>query len=120
MSAAADPYVDSSATTNPSGFPNVVSITRLRGTSHDITTPLGYGVAVTDPATADHFDVKIVLTERPAEFTVDHINVDNGTVVSVDAGLPFGRAAEGDVTTGQTPPTGTIPAVAKEGCHYRP
>ena len=107
----ADPYVASAAGVNPSGYPNVVSITRLRGTSDDITTPLGYGVTPTDPATADHFDVKIVLTERPAEFTVDHINVDNGTVISVDAGLPFGRAAEGDVTN--TPPAGTIAAVSK-------
>ena len=96
----ADPYPDTAIDVNPSGYPNVVSITRLRGTSDDITTPLGYGIPANSPSNADLFRVKVVLTEQPeASFLegngVNLIAVENGVVVGIDAGLPFGNAAEG-------------------------
>ena len=105
----AGPYIESNSnpgaqtSSNPSGFPNVVSITRLRGTSHDINLPIGYGLANTAAANADIFEVKVVLTEQPdASFLEGNgdalIDVENGAVVGIDTGLPFGNAAEGPTT----------------------
>ena len=84
----------------PHGSPNVVSITRLRGTSDDIDTPLGFNALPTSPSNADVFMAKVVLTEQPdASFLgnngADLISVENGVVIGIDAGLPFGNAAEG-------------------------
>ena len=95
-----DIYVESTDLVTPHGFPNVVSITRLRGTSEDIDTPLGFNVLPTSPSNADVFMVKVVLTEQPdASFLgnngADLISVENGVVIGIDAGLPFGNAAEG-------------------------
>ena len=115
-------------TTNPDGFPNVVSITRLRGISDDINLPVGYGLANTAAANADIFEVKVVLTEEPAASFLEGsgemlIDVENGVVVGIDQGLPFGNAAEGPTDArekdavmppysegGYAPPVGTDPS----------
>ena len=117
---ATDPYPEATEEI-PSGFPNVVSITRLRGTSDDIDTPLGYGLPANSPTNADLFRVKVVLTEQPdASFLenagVDLIAVENGTVVGIDAGLPFGRAAE---STGDNVKAAILPP-ASEGGYAEP
>ena len=111
----ADPYPDTAADDNPSGFPNVVSITRLRGTSDDIDVPLGFNVLPTSPSNADVFMVKVVLTEQPdASFLgnngADLISVENGVVIGIDAGLPFGNAAEG---TGDAVKDAVLPPISE-------
>ena len=75
--------------TNPGGYPNVVSITKLTGTSRDITIP------ETGP-----FDVKIVLTEEPhASYTGDNgtklVEVTGGRATGITKGLTFGSGGEG-------------------------
>ena len=55
----------------------MVSVTRALG-------PTGFASAVTGP-----FDVRIILTEEPAAFTVDHILVENGTAGAPVAGSPI-------------------------------
>ena len=96
----------------------MVSITRLRGTSDDIDTPLGFNVLPTSPTNADVFMVKVVLTEQPdASFLgnngADLISVENGVVIGIDAGLPFGNAAEGP--TGDREKDAVLPPVSEGG-----
>ena len=73
--------------------PRVVSIQRLRPGSQTVVA------AFQEAAVAGDFDVRIVLSELPAAFTLaDHINVTGGEAVvgSLVAGTPFLR--EGPVT----------------------
>ena len=73
------PYGDAAATPVAAGTPGVVSITRVLG---------GTGFA---SAATGAFDVRIILTEEPKEFTADHIIVqdENGTASAPVAGLPI-------------------------------
>ena len=75
--------------TNPGGYPNVVSITKLTGRSQDITI-----------RETGAFDVKIVLTEEPhADYLgnngADLVEVTNGRATAITAGLAFGSGGEG-------------------------
>ena len=70
--------------------PRVVSIQRLRPGSQTVVAAF-QEAAVTGP-----FDVRIVTSELPAGFTVDHIRVAGGTASDLVAGTPFRR--EGDST----------------------
>ena len=117
--AATDRYPDTAADANPSGFPNVVSITRLRGTSDDIDTPLGFNVLPTSPTNADMFMIKVVLTEQPDASFLENsganlVAVEHGVAVGIDAGLPFGNAAEGE-PDGALEKAAVIPPISEGG-----
>ena len=91
---------DSSTATADFDTPRVVSIQRLRPGSQTVVA------AFQEAAVAEDFDVRIVLSERPAAFTIDdHINVTGGEAVagSLVAGAPFSR--EGDVPADIFAPT---------------
>ena len=68
--------------------PRVVSIQRLRPGSQTVVAAF-QEAAVTGP-----FDVRIVTSELPAGFTVDHIIVAGGTASDLVAGTPFRREGE--------------------------
>ena len=68
--------------------PRVVSIQRLRPGSQTVVAAF-QEAAVTGP-----FDVRIVTSELPAGFTVDHISVAGGTASDLVAGTPFRREGE--------------------------
>ena len=79
--------------------PTVVSIQRLRPSSQTVTSAF-QEAAVTGP-----FDVRIVFTEKPHDFKLDHINVEGGTVSNLVVGVPFAGVPAG--VRGQVPlPTG--------------
>ena len=65
--------------------PRVVSIQRLRPGSQTVVAAF-QEAAVTGP-----FDIRVVLSEQPAPFTVDHIIVVGGTASDFVAGTPFRR-----------------------------
>ena len=67
--------------------PRVVSIQRLRPGSQTVVA------AFQEAAVTGSFTVRIVTSELPADFTIDHINVTNGTAVagSFVVGTPFRR-----------------------------
>ena len=68
--------------------PRVVSIQRLRPGSQTVVA------AFQEAAVAGDFDIRIVLSEEPAAFTLaDHISVEDGEAVvgSLVAGKPFPR-----------------------------
>ena len=82
--------------TNPGGYPNVVSITKLTGRSQDIT------IRETEP-----FDVKIVLTEEPHADYLENdganlVEVTNGRATAITRGLAFGSGGEGPRDAGDT------------------
>ena len=86
--------------TNPGGYPNVVSITKLTGTSRDITI-----------RETGAFDIKVVLTEEPhADYLgnngADLVEVTNGKATAITRGLAFGSGGEGPRTTAD--PTDTF------------
>ena len=82
--------------TNPGGYPNVVSITKLTGTSRDITI-----------RETGAFDVKVVLTEEPHADYLENdganlVEVSNGRATAITRGLTFGSGGEGPRDDGDT------------------
>ena len=82
--------------TNPGGYPNVVSITKLTGTSRDITI-----------RETGAFDVKVVLTEEPHADYLENdganlVEVSNGRATAITRGLTFGSGGEGPRENGDT------------------
>ena len=75
--------------------PAVVSIQRLRPGSQTAVAAF-QEAKVTGP-----FDVRIVITEKPHDFKIDHIEVANGTASGFVVGAPFPRAGD----TLEDPPT---------------
>ena len=67
--------------------PEVVSIQRLRPGSQTVVA------AFQEAEVTGAFDVRIVLTEAPAEFTVAYVVVANGTASNFVVGAPFKRIA---------------------------
>ena len=67
--------------------PKVVSIQRLRPGSQTVVA------AFQEAEVTGAFDVRIVITEKPHDFKIDHIAVANGTASDLVVGQPFARVA---------------------------
>ena len=68
--------------------PQVVSIQRLRPGSQTVVA------AFQEAEVTGAFDVRIVISELPHDFKIDHITVTNGTKSGFVVGAPFARVGQ--------------------------